>query len=166
MVLVKKEEHINQYVQNIQSLLLKKKHTLALAESCTGGLLSYWLTCFSGASQFFLGSVVSYSYLAKMKYLGVSSQILEEKGAVNEEVCYQMAEGVFKRLSSDWALSITGVAGPEKMKYDPPIGTVFVALLGPDYRQVKHLLIKAKNRQDIRYQCALFALDVLHFGIQ
>ena len=165
MAVVKDGEHINQYVRDIQKLFLRKKQTLALAESCTGGLLSYWLTQFSGASQFFLGSVASYSYLAKTKYLEVSSQVLDEKGAVNKEICYQMAEGVLKKLSSDWALSITGVAGPEKMKNDPPVGTVFVALLGPDYRQVKHLLIKAKNRQNIRHECALFALDFLHLGI-
>ena len=166
LVSVQEDKYIKQCVQDIQSLCFKKKQTLAFAESCTGGLLSYWLTSFPGASEFFLGSVICYSYQAKINYLGVSSQVLKKKGAVNEEICSQMAEGVLKRLNSDWALSITGVAGPKKMNNDPPVGTVFITLLGPNYRQVEHSLIKAKNRREIQERCAFLALNILLSGIK
>ena len=135
--------------------------TLALAESCTGGLLSYCLTIKEGASGFFLGSVVSYSYSAKIEHLGVPSSLLDQEGAVNESVCRLMSQGVREKWGSDWALSVTGVAGPGKMERDPPVGVVFVGLLGPDCDQVEQLLLDQKNRQDIRHQSAIFALDFL-----
>ncbi len=146
----------------IHHAFLKKKQTLALAESCTGGLLSYCLSQMAGASDFFLGSIVGYSYQAKIEYLGVSKALLEQKGAVNEEVCCIMAKNTLKNWHSDWALSITGVAGPGKMEKDPPIGNVFVGLCGPFGVQVKQIFLSDKNRQDIRHQSAFFALDFLY----
>ena len=147
--------------KKVHTLLVKHQKTLALAESCTGGLLSYYLTRQPSASTFFLGSIVSYSYLAKTQHLEIPFSLLSQKGAVNETVCRLMAQGVKKKWDSDWVLSITGVAGPGKKEYDPPIGTVFVGILGPDCDQVEQLLLDKKNRQDIRHQSAIFALDFL-----
>ncbi len=150
----------------IHDFFTHSRQTLALAESCTGGLLSYCLTVKPGASVFFLGSVVSYSYLAKKKYLNLPSSILDQEGAVNESVCRLMAQSIKNRLGSDWALAVTGVAGPGRMEKDPPVGVVFVAVLGPVGVKVERFLLEEKNRQDIRHQSVIFALDFLQSRIK
>lgn len=101
--------------------------TLATAESCTGGLLGALLTEVSGASQVYLGGVVSYAYSVKETLLGVDSALLAEKGAVCEEVALQMAEGVRRILGADYALSVTGNAGPGTDEKNPRVGEIFVA---------------------------------------
>ena len=151
---------------DVHSVFIQNGQTLALAESCTGGLLSYCLTIKEGASAFFLGSVVSYSYSAKIKHLDVPSSLLDQQGAVNPSVCRLMSQGVRKKWKSDWALSVTGVAGPGKMEKDPPVGVVFVGLLGPNCDKVEQFLLEEKNRQDIRHQSAIFALDFLRSRIK
>ena len=151
--------------QDIHAFFVKTGQTLAVAESCTGGLLSHSLTIRPGAGRFFLGSVVSYSYPAKTAVLGVPAELLKKKGAVNKEVCQAMAQGIKKKWFSDWALSVTGVAGPDKNPEDPPIGTVFVGLLGPEGRWVERFLSGGKNRQDIQHQSTIFALDFLRSRI-
>ena len=104
---------------------------------------------------------MSYSYSAKTQHLGVPSSLLSQHGAVNESVCRLMSQGVREKWGSDWALSVTGVAGPGRMKKDPSVGVVFIGLLGPNCDQVERLLLDKKNRQDIRHQSAIFALDFL-----
>ncbi len=153
-------------LQKIHRLFLKNKQTLTVAESCTGGLLSYWLTELSGSSQFFLGSVVSYSQRSKILSLQIPTQIFKKKGAVSEIVCQKMAQGVKNLWGSHWGLSLTGVAGPLKERHDPPIGTVFVGLAGPKGVKVDRILLNIKNRKGIRHQSAIFALDFLYFGIK
>ena len=145
----------------IQELFIKNRRTLALAESCTGGLLSFFLTEKPGASRFFLGSVVSYSYSAKTKFLDVPADLLKNQGAVNESVCRLMAQSVKKKWKSDWALSLTGVAGPERMDKDPPVGVAFIGVFGPNGSAVKPCVTGLKSRQDIRQKSAIFALDFL-----
>lgn len=149
----------------IHSLLIQKKQTLAIAESCTGGLLSYFLTTIPGSSDYFLGSLVSYSYLIKTQDLKIPSSLLNQKGAVNKSVAQLMAQGIKNKWKSDWALSITGVAGPGKNAVDPEVGTVFIGLLGPDYNVVEQFLLKYKNRKDIQYKSVTIALDFLHYSI-
>ena len=151
---------------HIHTLFTQNKQTLALAESCTGGLLSYFLTKAEGASVFFLGSIVAYSYLAKRRSLDVPAEMLDAKGAVNESVCRLMAQGVKKKWGSDWALAITGVAGPGRMAKDPEVGVVFIGVLGPDCDEVAPFLLDKKNRQDIQHQSAIFALDFLRSRIK
>ena len=158
-------EELEISAKKIHLLLVEKKQTLALAESCTGGLLSYYLTRLPSASVFFLGSIVSYSYFAKTQHLEVPSSLLKERGAVNETVCRLMAQGVKKKWNSNWVLSITGITGPGKEECDPPIGTVFVGVLGPNCDKVEQLLLDKKNRQDIQHQSAIFALDFLYSRI-
>ncbi len=116
------------YAQSVQKLLCQRGQTLCVAESLTGGGLSRALTEQKGASRFFSGSVVAYSYQVKTEQLAVSSLLLKKKGAVCEEVAQQMARGVKKTLGGIWGLSVTGVAGPSLMPKDPPVGTVFIAL--------------------------------------
>lgn len=108
--------------------------TCAAAESCTGGLVGHLLTDVAGSSACFLGSAVTYSYEAKTNVLGVSSELLETRGAVNEAVAAQMAAGARAVYGADIAVSITGVAGPGGGSQEKPVGTVFLHVAGPEGR--------------------------------
>ena len=112
-------------------LLREKGLTLAVAESCTGGLLGERITRVPGSSDYFLGGVVSYTYRAKSEILGVPSSLLEERGAVNEEVAVRMARGARELFGSDLALSVTGVAGPGTGGEKEPVGTVVTGMVTP-----------------------------------
>ncbi len=150
----------------IQAWFIKNKQTLSVAESCTGGLLSYILTRLPGASQFFIGSVVSYSHQIKSQILQITPALLKKKGATNAEICELMARGVKKLYKSHWAMAITGVAGPSKSALDPPVGTVFVGLVGKNTNKVRQIRCLKKNRQEIQKEAVFFALDFLHSGIK
>ena len=115
----------------IVHLLTKQKKTLALAESCTGGFIASQITDVPGASKVFLGGIVSYSNTAKQKFLGVRARTLAQHGAVSEAVARQMAEGARKKFDADFAIAVTGIAGPTGGSQAKPIGTVFIAIAGP-----------------------------------
>src|SRR5580700_5853735 len=93
-------------------LLTGRKKTLALAESCTGGFIANQITNVPGASKIFLGGIVSYSNAAKQRFLGVRAKTLEQHGAVSKTVAAEMAEGARKRFGADFAIAVTGIAGP------------------------------------------------------
>jgi nicotinamide-nucleotide amidase len=114
--------------ETLVHLLAARNKTLALAESCTGGLLAHRLTNVPGASAVLKCGLVTYSNEAKRDFLGVSADALEEHGAVSEVVARLMAEGARQRCHSDYALSITGIAGPSGGSEAKPVGTVFMAL--------------------------------------
>lgn len=114
--------------QAVHIALANKKKSLALAESCTGGSLAARLTAISGASNIFLGSVVSYSDHVKTSVLGVDSITLKECGAVSKEVAVQMVKGVLKVSGADYGLAVTGIAGPDGGSHKKPVGTVWGAL--------------------------------------
>lgn len=102
--------------------------SLALAESCTGGLISTLVTDPPGSSDYFLGSAVTYSNISKNKVLGVSQDTLLKCGAVSEQVAVEMAEGAIKIFSSDFAASATGIAGPDGGTSVKPVGTVCIGI--------------------------------------
>jgi nicotinamide-nucleotide amidase len=106
--------------------------TLALAESCTGGYLSHLITSVAGSSAYYIGGVVSYANAVKMEVLGIPSDMLELNGAVSGPVAERMAEGVKRALKSDWAVATTGIAGPDGGTVEKPVGTVWIAVAGPD----------------------------------
>jgi nicotinamide-nucleotide amidase len=114
----------------IVRLLTERKQTLALAESCTGGCIAHRITNVPGASAVLLAGLVTYSNEAKKKFLGVRSEALEEHGAVSEMVAREMAEGARKQTGTDYAISVTGIAGPGGGTPDKPVGTVFMGLSG------------------------------------
>jgi nicotinamide-nucleotide amidase len=134
--------------------------TLAAAESCTGGLLGSRITARPGSSDYFLGGVISYSNQAKMDLLQVPPGMLAQYGAVSEEVAGAMAEGARETLRADFALSITGVAGPDGGTPDKPVGLVYLGCAGPDGRQVRRGWFPG-DRDSVRTFSATSALHLL-----
>ena len=126
--------------QVVVKLLAQKKKTLALAESCTGGLIANRITDVPGASEIFLGGVVSYANAAKGKFLGVRAETLRQHGAVSEAVAREMALGAREKFGSDFAIAVTGIAGPAGGTAEKPVGTVFIVLASADGVEVKKFL--------------------------
>jgi nicotinamide-nucleotide amidase len=135
------------------------KKLLAIAESCTGGAIAKKITSFAGASDYFLGSVVSYSDDLKRDFLAVSKETLEEGGAVSVQAVEEMVEGLFAKTSCDYALAVSGIAGPTGGSVEKPVGTVFVALArrGEPILTGK-LMAKGRNRAGIIEYAANFCL--------
>lgn len=118
-------------LNEVLEIMRSRKQRIAFAESCTGGLLSATVTSNAGVSDVFLGSVVSYGNEVKVDLLEVSNDSIREVGAVSERVAREMAHGAQKNLKSDWAVAITGIAGPSGGSKDKPVGTVWFAVVGP-----------------------------------
>jgi nicotinamide-nucleotide amidase len=112
----------------IQNWFVRNGKTLSLAESCTGGMVASQIVSVAGASDYFLGSFVVYSDAWKQKLLGVSEQTLKEHGAVSEECAREMLAGVFRHSKADYAIAITGIAGPTGGSPEKPVGTVWAAI--------------------------------------
>src|ERR687894_2681597 len=147
----------------IGKLLTQRGATLALAESCTGGLLAKRLTDGAGSSAFFTEGLVTYSNEAKERLLGVSHELLAEHGAVSEPVARAMAEGVRKTAETDYGLSVTGVAGPDGGSEEKPVGLVFVAISDTEGTVAERLDLSAwrRSREAIRERSANRAFDLL-----
>lgn len=145
----------------VEQLLVSRGARLVTAESCTGGLVGEILTSVPGSSRCFHGGVVVYSNELKERLLGVPKDLLQRYGAVSEEVARAMARGARERLGAEWALSITGIAGPEGGSPDKPVGLVFCGLAGPDgeCRVERHGL--GGDRAAVRLASARLALDLL-----
>ncbi len=135
--------------------------TLGTAESCTGGLIAKRLTDIPGASQVFLGGIVSYTNDVKARVLGVPQHILDQFGAVSPETAIAMAQGARNVLGCDIALSATGVAGPDKDDWDHEVGTMFVAIATPEGSHVRPLKLGNRPvRERLRIQTASHAFDL------
>lgn len=145
--------------QQVARLLDGRK--LAVAESCTGGLLAKRLTDADGASGYFLGGVVTYSDAAKTAILGVSPDSLENVGAVSAEVAQQMAQGALSRFDADFAVSTTGIAGPTGGSEEKPVGTLYVHVVDRDgHSNALHIVLPGR-RDDVRQRAAMVALHTL-----
>ncbi len=118
---------IHKSVQNLAKLMTDKQLKLVTAESCTGGMLAQKITSISGSSKWFECGFVTYSNDSKIRMLGVQSDVLNEFGAVSEEVAEQMALGAQRNSAADIAVSVTGIAGPEGGSAIKPVGTVYIA---------------------------------------
>ena len=144
----------------IGKLLRESKKTLAIAESCTGGLIGERLTDVSGSSAYFIEGVIAYSNEAKIRTLNVSSELIETRGAVSAEVAEAMAAGMRERAKTDYAISVTGIAGPDGGSEEKPVGLVFIGY--SDEAQTKSLkIILPGDRYLIRWRASSAALDYL-----
>lgn len=116
----------------IGNVLRKEKLTLSTAESCTGGYLAHRITTVPGSSDYYIGSVVAYDNEIKTSCLNIDSELLQKHGAVSAEVVSAMAKGIKKQFGSDFAIATSGIAGPSGATEDKPLGTVWIAIEGPN----------------------------------
>jgi len=156
----------------IGDALRETGETVAVAESCTGGLIGSLLTDIPGSSDYFDRSLVTYSYDAKLTSLGVSRESLDEHGAVSEPVAHEMAAGVRDTAGTDWGISTTGIAGPEGGTAEKPVGTVFIGVAyrgewgtGESYTRVERYEFDG-GRTEIKEQIARQALEALLVAVE
>ncbi len=144
----------------IGPLLLSRGWWLAVAESCTGGLLGHRITNVPGASAYFRGGVIAYANEVKMQLLGVPEDVLLEHGAVSEPTVRAMAWGVKERLQADVALAISGIAGPGGGTPEKPVGTTWIALATPEGIQARCYRFSG-SREENKWQATEAALQWL-----
>jgi nicotinamide-nucleotide amidase len=145
----------------IVQLLTARRATLATAESCTGGLLANRVTNVPGSSAVFVEGNVTYANDAKTRTLGVSAELISTAGAVSEEVARAMAEGALQRSGATFALSTTGIAGPDGGTSEKPVGTVFVGLASRSHTTQVEKLFFPTDRRTFKRMCTQHALDML-----
>ena len=141
--------------------LKKVRRTLAVAESCTGGLLGGRLTAARGSSSWFHGGVIAYDNSVKTKLLRVSSSLLKKHGAVSTECAEAMARGVRRAAGTDIGIAITGIAGPDGGTKEKPVGTVHVAVSGPAASRISKKLLLHGPRETVRSRAVTAALALL-----
>ena len=141
--------------------LRQKGLTLSAAESCTGGLIAKRITDVPGASGVFMGGIVSYTNIVKHRVLGVPADMLEEYGAVSAPVARAMAEGAREATTADCAVSVTGVAGPDRDERGNPVGTVFIGFSSPKETIAERFDFGAASREEIRGEAADEAFKLL-----
>jgi len=171
----------NKILKQIHQKLLKNKKTISIAESCTGGQLSSRLTSLPGSSGYFILGVVTYSNKSKQRLLKIPAKTISRYGAVSRQVAMLMAKNIRKKMHTDFALSITGIAGPLKnrtfrhrpsSKTNPavkpantkPVGTVFIAL-NSEKKSLCRLFLLSGKRENIRSKSTHEALRLLNQNI-
>jgi nicotinamide-nucleotide amidase len=145
--------------------LVRQRKTLATAESCTGGLVAKLITDIAGASDYFTHGWITYSDKAKVEQLGISQELIDKYGAVSEPVAAAMAMGAKQKAGTDFAIAITGIAGPGGGTEQKPIGLVFIAVSSDNTCQAKKLLLSG-SREMIRTRAALSALNMLRLKLK
>lgn len=148
---------LKQHIAELAKLLMLNNALVGTAESCTGGAVAQAFTAIPGSSQWFNGAAVTYSNQLKEKLLGVTSDTLRLHGAVSKPVASQMAAGALKLLEVDYAVSITGVAGPGGGSEQKPVGTVWFGWAGPKGLYTEHKVFTG-NRDSIRQQATEHAI--------
>ncbi len=146
--------------QVVARILVERGETVSVAESCTGGIVAQRLTDIPGSSAYFIGGVAAYANEMKTGMLGVRAEMIDEFGAVSKEVAEAMAEGIRERARTDYAISITGIAGPTGGSDEKPVGTVYVGFASADTVRSLHLLLPG-DRYLVRWRASQAALDYL-----
>ena len=146
--------------QALVSLLLERKLTISLAESCTGGMIAAALVDCPGVSDALLEGCVCYSNAAKMRTLGVLTETLQQYGAVSEACALEMVHGICDYTGSDTAIAVTGIAGPGGGTAEKPVGTVYIAALARGKVIVTHNVFSG-DRLSVRTQSAVRAMEML-----
>ena len=130
--------------------LIKKKLTISLAESCTGGLLSAAITSVKGSSKIFNFSIVAYSNRSKINILKIPKKMIKKYGAVSEKVCFGMAKNINRIANTNISISITGIAGPGGATKSKPVGLVYIGILKNNNFKIKKYFFKNKGRSYIQ----------------
>jgi len=145
-------------VEKIIKKLASQNQTVSFAESCTGGRIAAAFTSISGASAVLDGSVVTYSNVIKHTWLGVDNDVLENYGAVSSQCVAQMLEGVRNLSGADYALAVSGIAGPDGGTEEKPVGTVYIGLQTPFSQEVFQCFFQGQ-REHIQEQSTAFAIE-------
>lgn len=145
-------------MEELQELLRQNKKSVTCAESCTGGLIASMITEVSGSSDIFNGSLVSYSNEIKMQELHVKKENLDQFGAVSHEVVSDMLDGVLSKFKADYAIAVSGIAGPNGGTKNKPVGTVVIGIVSANaYKKVVTYHFKG-NRTEVQIQAAKSSL--------
>ena len=160
MATMDNQQTLEQLALSVGEKLLAKGCSLVTAESCTGGWVAQCLTSVAGSSEWFDCGFVTYSNASKQQMLGVPEAVLIAQGAVSEAVAARMAEGALKHSAADWALSITGIAGPGGGSVEKPVGTVCFGCFvqGKIFSGTEHF---TGTRSEIRHAAAAYAIAFL-----
>src|SRR3990172_233273 len=153
--------------QTIGDLFRKNELKLAIAESCTGGLVSDRITNIPGSSDYFMGAIIAYSYEAKVNLLGVKWDTLTAFGAVSRDVVLEMARGARKALETEIGVSVSGIAGPGGETDEKPVGTTWIGLSTPDGDWARHFCWggnRIENKASSAQAVLQFLLDYLKMG--
>jgi nicotinamide-nucleotide amidase len=142
----------------LQNLLRANKQTITIAESCTGGLVASMITKISGSSDIFNGSIVTYSNKIKNQELNVKNETLEKYGAVSCEVVNEMLDGVIKKFDANFAIAISGIAGPNGATNNKPVGTVVIGLGNSNNHKMVAVHNFSGSREEVQIQAAKVAL--------
>jgi nicotinamide-nucleotide amidase len=145
----------------ILNYMIENELTLSTAESCTGGYIAHLITQHAGSSKVYFGGAVSYSYELKESILGVNNETLWQYGAVSKETVTEMVEGALLNFKSDYAIAVTGIAGPDGGTPDKPVGTVWIAVANTKKTIAKKFLFGNKRQQNIE-RSAIAALNMLN----
>lgn len=146
--------------QIIGKLLRDKKKTISTAESCTGGYISHLITKVPGSSDYYTGSVISYSYEVKETELGVEKEVLDKQGAVSQPVVEQMAKAIRRKYKTDYSIAASGIAGPGGGTAEKPVGTVWIALATPE-KVISEKFLFGNHRERNIQKTANAALNML-----
>ncbi|MBK6481672.1 MAG: competence/damage-inducible protein A [Chitinophagaceae bacterium] len=144
----------------VGKILLDRHKTLSTAESCTGGLIAYRLASVAGASEYYYGSVVSYSNTVKKEVLGVRDETLQKSGAVSEETVREMVTGLLSAMKTDYAIAVSGIAGPDGGTPEKPVGTTWIAVADREKTVTRHFHFPG-NRERNMDLAAINALSLL-----
>ena len=142
----------------LQNLLRANKQTITTAESCTGGLVASMITKISGSSDIFNGSIVTYSNKIKNQELNVKKETLEKYGAVSCEVVNEMLDGVIKKFDANFAIAISGIAGPNGATKNKPVGTVVIGLCDSNNHKIVAIHNFIGSREEVQIQAAKISL--------
>lgn len=145
----------------LQNILFEKKETITCAESCTGGLVASYITQNSGSSSIFKGSIVTYCNEIKEQELNVKKETMIEYGVVSCEVVEQMCIGALKKFDANYAIAISGVAGPSGGTKNKPVGTVAIGIIGSNNIRDIRIFNFSGNRNEIQIQAAKTALNTI-----
>ena len=148
-------------MKTLIKILTKKKIKIALAESCTGGLLASTITSISGASKIFNLGLITYSNQAKIKVLKVNKDIIKKYGAVSPECCYAMVKNLSRISKANINVSITGIAGPKGGTKQKPVGLVYIGVKRGNKIQINRCLFKSKKRSSIQKATVKKALNLI-----